>query len=107
VFDRVTGKPLFPIEEHTFPVSTVPGEVYEQDTAHPTRPRALRPPTAYRRYADTRTPEAHQWALEQFKTFRSGGQFIPFSVDKQTVVFPGFDGGRGSGADQRSIPAPA
>ncbi len=41
----------------------------------------------------TRTPEAHAWAVEQFKTFRSDGQFVPFSVDRQTVVFPGFDGG--------------
>jgi len=41
----------------------------------------------------TRTPEAHQWALEKFKTFRSEGQFVPFSVGKDTVIFPGFDGG--------------
>ena len=34
-----------------------------------------------------------QWAREQLKTFRSGGQFVPLEVDKQTVVFPGFDGG--------------
>ena len=27
VFDRVSGKPLFPIEERPFPASTVPGEV--------------------------------------------------------------------------------
>jgi quinoprotein glucose dehydrogenase len=27
VFDRVTGQPLFPIHEHSYPVSTVPGEV--------------------------------------------------------------------------------
>jgi mono/diheme cytochrome c family protein len=40
-----------------------------------------------------RTPEAHAWALEQFKTFRSAGQFVPLSVDRQTVIFPGFDGG--------------
>ena len=40
-----------------------------------------------------RTPEAHQWALEQFRKFRSEGQFVPFSVGKDTVVFPGFDGG--------------
>ena len=40
-----------------------------------------------------RTPEAHQWALEKFRTFRSDGQFVPFSVGKDTVVFPGFDGG--------------
>jgi mono/diheme cytochrome c family protein len=53
----------------------------------------------------TRTPEAHQWALEQFKTFSSGGQFIPFSIDKQTVVLPGFDGGAewgGPAVDPRS-----
>jgi quinoprotein glucose dehydrogenase len=54
----------------------------------------------------TRTPEANKWALEQFKTFHSEGQFIPFSLERQTVVFPGFDGG-GEWADQRSIPAPA
>ena len=40
-----------------------------------------------------RTPEAHQWALEQFRKFRSEGQFVPFSVGQDTVVFPGFDGG--------------
>jgi quinoprotein glucose dehydrogenase len=41
----------------------------------------------------TRTPEAHQWALDQFATFRSGGQFLPLTVGKPTVIFPGFDGG--------------
>ena len=40
----------------------------------------------------TRTPEAHRWALENFKMFRSEGQFVPFSLGKETIVFPGFDG---------------
>jgi quinoprotein glucose dehydrogenase len=40
-----------------------------------------------------RTPEVHQWALEKFRSFRSEGQFVPFSVGKDTVIFPGFDGG--------------
>ena len=40
-----------------------------------------------------RTPEARAWAEKEFATFVSGGQFVPLSVDKQTVVFPGFDGG--------------
>src|SRR5437764_9746883 len=40
-----------------------------------------------------RTPEAHQWALEQFRTYRSEGQFIPLSTKQSTVIFPGFDGG--------------
>lgn len=49
-----------------------------------------------------RTPEVHQWALEKFKIMRNDGQFVPFSVAKDTVVFPGFDGGAewgGSAAD--------
>ena len=53
----------------------------------------------------TRTPEAHAFALQQFHTFRSDGQFVPLSVDTQTVVFPGFDGGAewgGSAVDTRT-----
>src|ERR1019366_556054 len=41
----------------------------------------------------TRTPEAHAWAVKEFRTFRSAGQFVPLAVDKQTVIFPGTDGG--------------
>ena len=45
----------------------------------------------------TRTPEAHKWALEQFATFRSDGQFLPFAVGQQTVIFPGLRRRRGVG----------
>ena len=41
----------------------------------------------------TRTPEAHRWAVEQLRTFENGGLFVPLSVGRQTVIFPGFDGG--------------
>jgi len=41
----------------------------------------------------SRTPAMHSWALEKFKSFRSEGQFVPFSADRPTVVFPGYDGG--------------
>jgi quinoprotein glucose dehydrogenase len=40
-----------------------------------------------------RTPEAHVWAVNQFQKPRSEGQFVPFSVGRDTVIFPGFDGG--------------
>jgi quinoprotein glucose dehydrogenase len=40
-----------------------------------------------------RTPEANAWAIEQFRTFVSDGQFVPFRADKETIIFPGFDGG--------------
>jgi glucose dehydrogenase len=93
VFDRVSGKPLFPIEEQPVSASTAPGEV-----SSPTQPRPVAPePFARQRLTaemlTTRTPEAHQSALDKFKTFRSDGGFVPLSVDKQTVIFPGFDGG--------------
>lgn len=105
LFDRTTGRPLFPIIEKPFPASDVPGE-----KASATQPVPLAPePFARQRLTEdmltTRTPEAHAAALAQFRTFRSAGQFVPFSVDKQTVVFPGFDGGAewgGSAVDIRT-----
>jgi quinoprotein glucose dehydrogenase len=40
-----------------------------------------------------RTPAMHDWAVQQFANLRSEGQFVPLGLDRQTVVFPGFDGG--------------
>ena len=28
-----------------------------------------------------RTPEAHAWAVHEFRKFRSEGQFVPFGVE--------------------------
>ncbi len=93
LFERSTGKPLFPIVEMPFPASDVPGEKAAATQPLPTLPAPYARQMLTADILTTRTPEAHAWALEQFKTFRSAGQFVPFSVDKQTVVFPGFDGG--------------
>ena len=41
----------------------------------------------------TRTPQAHAAALAQFKKMISNGQFVPPSVGRDTVSFPGMDGG--------------
>ncbi len=93
LFNRVSGKPLFPIHEIPYPASNVPGEV-----TSPTQPKPDAPePFARQRLTEdmltNRTPEAHSWALKMFRTFASDGQFMPFAVGKQTVIFPGFDGG--------------
>lgn len=93
LFDRTNGRPLFPIEERPFPASNVPGEVTSPTQPVPQLPLPYARQLLTADMMTTRTPEAHAWAVEQFKTFRSEGQFVPFSVDKQTVVFPGFDGG--------------
>jgi len=93
LLDRVTGKPLFPVSETAVPQSDVPGEA-----SSPTQPMPSLPAPYARQHLTEdmltqRTPEAHAWALDQFRGFRSGGPFTPLSVDKQAVVFPGFDGG--------------
>ncbi len=93
LFDRANGNPLFPIEFRKYPPSTVPGEVAASEQPLPTRPAPFARQMLTEDLLTTRTPEAHQWALENFKKFRSEGQFVPFSVGKDTVIFPGFDGG--------------
>ena len=93
LFDRTSGKALFPIEEHKYPMSTVPGEVASLTQPRPVKPEPYARQILTEELLTDRTPEAHAWALEKFRTFRSEGQFVPFSLNKQTVVFPGFDGG--------------
>ena len=105
LFDRVSGKPLFPIEEHAYPQSDVQGE-----RSWPTQPLPLSPApySAQRVSEDTltsRTPEAHAWAVKEFRKFRSEGQFVPPNTYKQTIVMPGYDGGAewgGAAADTRT-----
>lgn len=93
LFNRANGQPLFPIEYRKYPASDVPGEVAAAEQPLPTKPA----PYARQRLTEdlltNRTPEAHRWAIEQFRKFRSDGQFVPLSVGTETVIFPGFDGG--------------
>ena len=93
LFDRASGKPLFPIEYQKYPPSTVPGEVAASDQPLPARPAPYARQLLTEEMLTNRTPEAHQWALEHFRKFRSEGQFVPFSVGLDTAIFPGFDGG--------------
>jgi quinoprotein glucose dehydrogenase len=93
VFDRSNGMPLFPIEYRNYPASSVPGEIANGVQPIPLAPKPFARQMLTEDLLSTRTPEVHQWALDQFRTFRSAGQFVPLEVDRQTVVFPGFDGG--------------
>ncbi|MGC1450236.1 MAG: PQQ-binding-like beta-propeller repeat protein [Candidatus Sulfotelmatobacter sp.] len=93
LFDRASGKPLFPIVCRNYPPSDVPGEVAASQQCLPTKPAPFARQLLTEDLLSERTPQTHQWALEKFRSFRSEGQFVPFSVGKDTVVFPGFDGG--------------
>ena len=93
LFDRTNGQPLFPIETRKYPASSVPGEHASLTQPLPARPAPFARQVLNEDLLSNRTPEVHQWALEQFRKFRSQGQFLPFSVGVDTVIFPGFDGG--------------
>jgi quinoprotein glucose dehydrogenase len=93
LFDRTNGKPLFPLDCRNYPPSDVPGEVASQQQCLPSKPAPFARQLLTEDMLTTRTPEAHQWALDRFRTFRSEGQFVPLTTTRATVIFPGFDGG--------------
>ena len=92
VFDRVTGEPVFPIEEAAVAASETPGE-----QAWPTQPRPLKPPP-YARQSMTAdeltgvTPESRAYCSKLIE----GAVFRPIYTPvglKPTVLFPGTNGG--------------
>ena len=93
LFDRTTGRPLFPIEYRKYSASDLPGEVAADTQPLPTKPAPYARQLLTADMLTTRTPEAHREALDAFNKARSAGQFLPFTLGQGTVIFPGFDGG--------------
>ena len=98
LFDRVTGAPLFPIDEVKVPPSRVPGEVAARTQPVPRLPRPLSRVAVTPDDLTTRTPAANDWALGVYAALNGGGkQFAPMAIGKETLVFAGFIGGAGWG----------
>ena len=82
VFDRVTGQPIWPMEERNVPKGDVPGEWYS-----PTQPFPTKPP-AYDRQGVSPgdlidfTPELHSEALKLVSKYKIGPVFTPPVVSK-------------------------
>ena len=93
LLDRSTGKPLFPVEEKKFPASEVPGEVTSATQPIPAKPAPFTRQELTEEMLTTRSPELHDAAVKEFRTFRNGGQFVPLALDKETVLFPNWVGG--------------
>jgi quinoprotein glucose dehydrogenase len=93
LFERTTGKPLFPVEYRKYPASDVPGEAAANSQPLPTKPAPFARQVLTKDMLTSRTPEMHAWAVDRLGSLRSQGQFLPFTIDKETVIFPGFDGG--------------
>ncbi|MEX0273742.1 MAG: PQQ-binding-like beta-propeller repeat protein [Flavobacteriaceae bacterium] len=105
VFNRVTGDPLFPIQEKVYPPSLLIGE-----KAHATQPLPLKPKPFARQvltedalYAPNRPAFVDDFVdqdqniappsvKEKFNQITSKGQFIPIDTTG-VILYPGADGG--------------
>jgi glucose dehydrogenase len=98
VFDRVTGAPLWPIEERPVPQSDVPGE-----TSSPTQPFPTAPPPFARQSFTEKDinpfiPERDQARLrELLRSARNEGLFTPPSL-QGSIELPGHNGGANWGS---------
>ena len=102
VFDRVTGKPLWPIEERPVPKSEMPGE-----KAWPTQPWPTKP-APFGRMTFTvddvnpwlATPEQYEAMKERVAKARNEGPFTPPGLT-DTISMPGTRAARTGGRQRR------
>ena len=91
LLDRLSGKPLFPVEEQPVPKSDVPGEEASATQPFPSTdamvPQTLTPDDAW-----GVTAEDKDWCRDKIASYRSEGVFTPPSL-KGTIAFPGNIGG--------------
>lgn len=93
VFDRVTGKPIFPIEEKPVPASKMPGE-----KSWPTQPVPTVVPS-FTRHAVTKEmlnpylPEEEKQKWYKRIEAAKSGLFLPLSDKYETIALPGALGG--------------
>ena len=92
VFDRITGEPVWPIEERPVPPSSIPGEVASPTQPFPTKPAAFEPQGISDETLIDFTPELRQEALQIIEEFDYGPLFTPPTL-RGTIQFPGWGGG--------------
>ncbi|MBS1239534.1 MAG: pyrroloquinoline quinone-dependent dehydrogenase [Proteobacteria bacterium] len=93
VFNRLTGEPIWPIEERPVPASDVPGEKASPTQPFPTWPK----PFARQSFTEDEInpylkDEDKAKLHELFKTARNEGLFTPPSL-QGTISMPGHNGG--------------
>ncbi len=105
VFNRVTGEPLWPIEERPVPQSDLIGEKAWPTQPFPTRPEPLMRQRYTEADASNISPTTHQLTLDRIRASPNFGPFPAPSL-KETIMFPGYDGGMewgGGAADPAGV----
>ena len=93
VFDRVTGEPIWPIEERPVPQATMPGETSSATQPIPTRPAPFDRQGVTEDDVIDFTPELRAQALAVLEGYNYGPLYTPHSLEKPTVMMPGWAGG--------------
>jgi glucose dehydrogenase/alkylhydroperoxidase family enzyme len=98
VFDRVTGKPVWPIEERPVPQIAVPGERQSPTQPFPTKPAPYSRQGYHEDDLIDFTPELKAEALAIAKRYVSGPIYMPPTPvieggTQGTWVYPGYGGG--------------
>jgi glucose dehydrogenase len=96
MFDRVTGEPLFGIEERPVPQSSVPGE-----KSSPTQPFTVKPPPLARisltksELPTSITPELTTYCAALWEKYKLQDTvaYTPWRLDQDVIMFPGAIGG--------------
>src|SRR5688572_30772854 len=98
VFERKTGKPVFPIEERPVPQTDVPGEVSSPTQPFPTKIPPFARQTFTEKDINPYLPEAEKERLRTLlKSVRNEGLFTPPSLEG-SIQLPGHNGGANWGS---------
>lgn len=92
VFDRITGKPVWPIEEQPVPASNVPGERASKTQPVPSKPAPFDIQGARDEDLIDLTPEIHKEAIEIANAYDRGGIYTP-PTQRGMIQVPGNAGG--------------
>jgi quinoprotein glucose dehydrogenase len=90
VFDRITGQPVWPIEERPVPQGDVPGEWYSPTQPHPTKPPAYDHQGVTIDNLIDFTPELRAEATKLLSQYKLGPIFTPPPVSKIGGPIAGF-----------------
>jgi glucose dehydrogenase len=95
VFDRVTGEPVYGMEERPVPQSQVPGEVTAKTQPFPRKPPPLARTTFRLEEMYNRSPEHARYCRELFETnhMKIGGPYTPLPLAGNALFFPSTLGG--------------
>ncbi|HMC76700.1 MAG TPA: PQQ-binding-like beta-propeller repeat protein [Vicinamibacterales bacterium] len=96
MFNRLTGEPLFGVEERPVPRFDAPGDQAWPTQPFPVKPAGVTRDGMTRKEVSRISPEAEKYCTELFDKSVNQGPYTPYGM-VPSLVFPGSEGGGGWG----------